>query len=76
MFCSNKRQQIKKVLKGVPIRTFLRAVQEAGYVLGKIESKTAMTPRSSSRSILQAKLAALKMKAHLKDADVDVIPAD
>ena len=60
----------------MPIRTWLRAVQEAGYVLGKIETKTTTTPRARSRSIIQAKLASLEMKAHPKDADVDVILAD
>ena len=76
MYCSNKRQRIEKSPKGVFIRTWLRSFQEAGYVLGKIETKTTTYPRARSRSVLQAKLAAMEMKAHPKDADVDVIIAD
>ena len=76
MCCYNKGQRIEKVLKGVSINTCLRAVQEAGYLLSKIETKTATTSWARSRSVLQAKLAALEMKAHPKDTDVDVILAD
>ena len=76
MCCYNKGQRIEKVLKGVSINTCLRAVQEAGYLLSKIETKTATTSWARSRSVLQAKLASLEMKAHPKDADVDVILAD
>ena len=76
MFCSNKGQRIEKFLNGVSIRTCIRAVQETGYLLGKIKTKTATTPWARSRSVLQAKLAALEMKAHPKDTDVDVILAD
>ena len=54
----------------------MRSVQEDGYVLGKIVTNTATTPRASSRSVLQSKLAALDMKVHTKDADVDVILFD
>ena len=76
MFFSNKRQRIEKVPKYVSIRTWLRAVQEYGYVLGKIETNIAATTRVRSRSLLHNKLAALEMKAHPMDADVNVIIAD
>ena len=76
MFRSNKQQRIEKSPKVVSIRIWLRSVQEDGCVLGKIETKTATTPRAKSRSILQTKLAALEMREHPKDVDVDVILAD
>ena len=60
MFCSNKGQRIEKFLNGVSIRTCIRAVQETGYLLGKIKTKTSTTPWARSLSILQAKLAALE----------------
>ena len=60
----------------MPIRTWLRPVQESGYVLGKINTKTSTTPRARSSFVLQVKLAALEMKAHPKDAYIDVILAD
>ena len=36
IFCSNKCQRIENYSQGVSIRTWLRAVQEADYVLGNI----------------------------------------
>ena len=76
MFYSTKRQHIGKVSQGVSIRKWLREVQEAGYVLGNIETKTAATPRANSRSVLKAKLATLDMRAHIKNADIEEILAD
>ena len=76
MYCSNKQQRIENPPKGVSIRTWLSSVQEYGYVLGKIETKTAMSPRARSWSVLQAKLLALKMKAHPKDSDFGFIISD
>ena len=76
MYCSNKLKRIEKVPKGVSIKTCLREVQEARYVLVKIETKTATSPRARSRSVLQAKLLALEMKALPKDADVNVLIVD
>ena len=76
MYRSNKRQRIEKVPKGVSISTWLRAVQEAGNFLVKIETNTATSPRARSRSILQDKLLALEIKALPKDADVDFLIAD
>ena len=58
------------------IRTWLRAVQEAEYVLGKSETNTATTLRSNSRSVPKVKLAALDMRAHPKDEDIEEILAD
>ena len=54
----------------------LREVQESGYVLGKIETKTDTTPGYNSRSVLLDKLADLEMRAHQKDADLDGIISD
>ena len=51
----------------------MREVQEAGYVLGNIETKTSMSPRARLQSVFQAKLLALDMKALPEDADVDVL---
>ena len=62
--------------QGVSIRTWLRAVQESGYVLGNIETKTVTIPRARSRSALKAKLAALEMRAHPKNVDKEEILAD
>ena len=76
MYRSNKRQRIEKFPKGVSIKTSLRSVQEAGFVLCKIETKTATSPRARSRSVLQAKLLALGIKALSKNADVYVLIAD
>ena len=67
---------VLKVPKGGSIRTLLMDVQESGHVLGKIETKTATTPRANLRSVLKAKLAALEMRAHLKDGDIEEILAD
>ena len=63
MFRSNKRQRIGKPPQGVSIRTRMNSVQESGYVVVMIKTKTAMTQRDKSRSVLQAKLAALEMRA-------------
>ena len=40
---------------------------------GNIETKTATLPRERSRSILQAKLVDLEMKALPKDSNADVL---
>ena len=58
------------------IRTWLREVHEGNYVLENIETKTATTPRAKLHSALKAKLAALEMRAHPKDADIEKILAD
>ena len=76
MYRSKKIQRIEKFPKGVSIKTWLRAVQEAGFLLGKIETKTATSPRARSRSVLQVKVLAMEMKALPKDAYVDVLIAD
>ena len=59
MYCLNKRERIEQVPKCVSIKTWLRAVQEAGFVLGKIKTKTANSLRAKLRSVIQAKLLAL-----------------
>ena len=71
-----KRQRIKEVSDGVCLNTWARAVQEAVFVLGKIETKKVTSPRERSRSVLQAKLLALEIKALPKDANVDVLIAN
>ena len=58
------------------MNTWPNEVQEARYVLGKIETKTATSPRSRSRSVLQAKLLALEIKTLPKDSNVDVLISD
>ena len=58
------------------IRTWLRSVQEDGYVLGNIETNTTTTPRAKSRSVLKFKLAALEIRAHPKNADIEEILDD
>ena len=52
------------------------AVQEANYVLGNIETKTANIPWEYSWSVLKSKLEALKIRAHPKNADIEEILAD
>ena len=73
MYCSNKRQRIEQVLNVLSLNKWVITVKEAGFVLGKIERKTATSPSTSSRSVLQANLLALEMKALLKDANIDVL---
>ena len=76
MVRSNKRKRIEEVPHGVHLNTWLTEVQKAAFVLGKIETNKVTSPRARSRSILQAKLLALEIKALLKDANVDVLLAD
>ena len=70
------RQGTEEVTNGVCLNTWVRAVQEAAFVLGNIEIKKVTSPRARSRSVLQAKLLALEIKALPKDANVDVLIAD
>ena len=51
-------------------------MQEAVFVLGKIDINKVTSPRARSRSILQAKLLALEMKALPKNANVKLLLAD
>ena len=76
MVCSKKRQIIEEVPHGVCLNTWLKVVQEAAFVLGKIETKNVTSPRARSRSVLQAKLLALEIKALPKDSNVDVLIAN
>ena len=76
IICSNKHQRIEKVTQGVSIRTCIRSVQESGYVLGNIETKTSPTPRENSRYVLKTRLAALDMRLHPKNADTEEILDD
>ena len=73
---SKKRQRIKEVPHGVHLNTWLMAVQEAAFVLGNIETNKVTSPRARSRSILQAKLLALEIKALPKDANAELLLAD
>ena len=45
MIFSNKHKRIEKLPQGFLIRTLLIVVQEAGYFLGQIVTKTTKTPR-------------------------------
>ena len=76
MFSSSKCQRIEKVPQGISIITWLSSVEETGYVLVNIETKTATTPRAKSRSVLKSKLVNLEMRAHPKDVDIEEILAD
>ena len=76
MYRSNKRQRIKEVPDRVSLKTWLKAVQEAGFFLEEIKTKTATSPRARSRSVLQAKLLALKIKELPKDANVNDLIAN
>ena len=76
MIFTNKRKRIEKLPQGVSIRIWLRAVQEYGYVLGHIETKTTTTPREKLRTALKSKLADIEMRVHPKNADIEEILAD
>ena len=76
MLCSKTRQSIEEFPDGVSLNTWVRAVQEAAFVLGKIETKKVTSPRARSWSVLQAKLLDLEIKALPKGANVDVLIAD
>ena len=73
---SNKCHCIEKVPQGMSTITWLRLVQDYGYVFVNIETKTATTPRAKSRSVLKFKLESLEMRAHPKDADIEKILVD
>ena len=76
MYCSNKQQRIEKPPKGVSIKAWLRSFLESGFVFGKIETKSATSPRARSRSVLHAKLSPLNIKALPEDVDVDLLILD
>ena len=76
MYRSNNRQRTEQVPDGVSLNTWVRAVQESGFVLGNIETKTATSQTARSQYALQTKLLALENKALSKDANVDVLIAD
>ena len=52
MVCSKMRQRIEETPHGVRLNTWLTALQEAAFILGKIETKKVTSPRERSRSIL------------------------
>ena len=76
MVCSKKIQRIEEPTHDVCLNTWLMVVQEAAFVLGKIETKKVTSPRARSGSVLQDKLLALEIKALPKDANVNVLLAD
>ena len=76
MVHSKKKKRIEEVPHGVKVRTWLKSVQEAAFVLGKIETDKVTSPRARSRSIIRAKLLALEMKALPKNANVELLLAD
>ena len=73
MYRSNKRQRIEQFPNGVSLKTWERAVQEDVFLLGKVQTNMATSPRARSRSVLQAKLLALEMKALPNDANINVL---
>ena len=76
IICCNKHRRIEKVLPGVPIRKWVISVQEDGYLLGRLGSRTVSTPRVNSWSILKVKLAVLEIQADPNKADIYEILAD
>ena len=76
MISSNKHKRTEKVPQDVPIRTWLRILQEAVYLLGNIETKTTMTPRVKSQSVLKSKLEGIKIRAHPNNTKIEEIIAD
>ena len=76
MVRSKKKKRIEKVPHGVKVSTWLKSVQEAAFVLGKIETNVVTSPRARSRSIIRDKLLALEIKALPKNANVDCLLAD
>ena len=76
MICCNMCKRIEKLPLGIPIKKWVREVQEAGYVLGKLGDNTAYTPRVKSWSVFKAKLAVLEMQGDPNKADIDITLAD
>ena len=76
MVHSKNNKRIEEVPHGVKVSTWMKVVQEAAFVLGKIETDVVTSPRARSRSIIRAKLLALEMKALLKNANFDCSLAD
>ena len=72
----NKKKRIEEVPHGVKFSTWLKEVQEAALVLGKIETNKVTSPRARSSSIIRAKLLALEMKALTNNANYDCLLAD
>ena len=54
----------------------MRSVQEASFVLGQIDTKTATNPTVKSRYVLKSKLAVLDIRAHPNHAEIEEILAD
>ena len=73
---SKKKKRIEEVPQGIKVSTWLKAVQEAAFVLGQIETDAVSSPKAKSRSILRAKLLALEIKALPKNANIDSLLAD
>ena len=46
MVCSKKRKMIEEVPQGVHLNTWMKAVQEAAFVLGMIETDKVTLPRA------------------------------
>ena len=76
MVHSKKKNRIEEVPHGVKVSTWLKAVQEAAFVLGNIETDVVTSQRARSRSIIRAKLLALEIKALPNNANVDSLLAD
>ena len=76
MVHSKKKKRIEEFPHGVKVSTWLKAVQEAAFVLGNIETDVVTSPRARSRSIIRAKLLALEMKALPKNANYDCLLAN
>ena len=75
MFC-NKSKRIEESLPCVPIKKWVIAVQENGYVLGQLGAINASTPMVKSWSVLKAKLAVLDTEEFSTKDNIDEILAD
>ena len=69
-------KRIEKSPAGVPIRKWVIAVQEAGYVLGHLVANTASTPSLESWFFFKAKFEVLEMQASSTKAGIVKILAD
>ena len=76
MVHSKKKKRIEEVPHGFKVSTWLKAVQQAAFVLGKIETDVVTSPRARSRSIIRSKLLDLEIKALPKNANVNSLLAD
>ena len=76
MVHSKKTNRIEEVPHGVKVSTWLTEIQEAAFVFGNLDTDKVTSPRARSRSIIQARLLALEMKALPKNKNVELLLAN